>query len=92
MFVLTETLRASVGVAGRLVEAGDDRAVEAALTSACHAVEAYSAVAGAALLVHGGIGFTYEADIHFHLRRAYAAASLVGRPADLRAELVSLVG
>jgi alkylation response protein AidB-like acyl-CoA dehydrogenase len=35
-------------------------------------------VARAALQVHGGIGYTWEHDLHLRLRRAYADDALFG--------------
>jgi alkylation response protein AidB-like acyl-CoA dehydrogenase len=35
-------------------------------------------VAVDAMAVHGGIGYTYEHDLHLYLRRAYAGEGLFG--------------
>ena len=43
--------------------------------------EAYLRAAAENLHIHGGIGFTWEADPHLFLRRAQANASLLGGPA-----------
>ncbi|MFF2778162.1 acyl-CoA dehydrogenase family protein [Streptomyces sp. NPDC058052] len=40
------------------------------------------------LQVHGGMGFTWEADVHLHLKRAWVRAALV-LPADRAAEEVA---
>jgi alkylation response protein AidB-like acyl-CoA dehydrogenase len=42
--------------------------------------------------LHGGIGVTWEHDIHLYLRRATVDRGLFGGPADHRAELADLVG
>ena len=39
-------------------------------------------VAASALQVHGGIGFTYEHDLHFFLRRVTLDRMLYGAPED----------
>jgi alkylation response protein AidB-like acyl-CoA dehydrogenase len=58
--------------------------------SAC--AEAYSLAAAASVQIHGGIGFTFEADPHLHYRRARADAALFGEPAAQRAALARELG
>ena len=53
--------------------------------------EAYLRVAGQGILVHGGIGFTWEHDMHLYFKRAKANEMLLGDPSyhrDLVARLV----
>lgn len=83
MLVRTEIARAAVYAAAVTAEAAAD---EADVTGAC-VPDAYEA-AGAKLLaddaavrnardclqVHGGMGFTWEADVHLHLKRAWVRA------------------
>ena len=58
--------------------------------SAC--AEAYSLAAATNLQLHGGIGFTCEADPQLHYRRARADAALLGEPAAQRAALAQELG
>jgi alkylation response protein AidB-like acyl-CoA dehydrogenase len=58
--------------------------------SAC--AEAYSLAAATNLQIHGGIGFTYEADPQLHFRRARADAALLGEPGAERAALARELG
>jgi alkylation response protein AidB-like acyl-CoA dehydrogenase len=58
--------------------------------SAC--AEAYSLAAATNLQIHGGIGFTWEADPQLHYRRARADAALLGEPTVQRAELARELG
>jgi len=58
--------------------------------SAC--AEAYLLAASTNLQLHGGIGFTFEADPQLHYRRARADAALFGEPAEQRAELARELG
>ena len=44
-------------------------------------------VAGKAMQLHGGIGYTWESGIHVYLKRAALNRSLFGSPADHRREL-----
>jgi alkylation response protein AidB-like acyl-CoA dehydrogenase len=53
--------------------------------------EAYTRVAGNGIHVHGGIGFTWEHDMHLYFKRAKANEVLLGDPSyhrDLVARLV----
>ena len=49
-------------------------------------------VAAAALQVHGGIGFTWEHDLHFFLKRAKANAYAFGDPKWHRDRVAELAG
>ena len=49
-------------------------------------------VTAAALQVLGGIGFTWEHDIHFLLKRARVGAELLGDPRQHRERVACLVG
>jgi alkylation response protein AidB-like acyl-CoA dehydrogenase len=53
--------------------------------------EAFLQTAKDCIQLHGGTGFTWEHDAHLFLRRACADATLVGAPAQSRADLVPLV-
>lgn len=46
--------------------------------AALSAVEAYAATAGAAIQLHGAIGFTWEHELHMHFKRAVANRTLFG--------------
>ncbi|MGV0791178.1 acyl-CoA dehydrogenase family protein [Mycolicibacterium sp. XJ1819] len=61
-------------------------------TASCAAAYAKSAavdVAGTALQVHGGIGFTWEHDLHLLLRRIKVDAAMDGSVTEHRAALVA---
>ncbi|MFE5476187.1 acyl-CoA dehydrogenase family protein [Nocardia sp. NPDC056541] len=83
-----------VRVAGKLVEAAvRDQAREAAdaSTSASmaksYACAAAVDIAGKAMQLHGGMGYTWESGIHVYLKRAALNRSLFGSPARHRAAL-----
>ena len=68
---------------------------EAALAAAC--AKAYAGDCGrrvtrAALQVHGGIGFTWEHDLHFVLKRGEANAHTYGDGAEHRERIAALAG
>jgi alkylation response protein AidB-like acyl-CoA dehydrogenase len=91
MALQVQGVRAASYTAAMAADAG---AVDAA-TAACVAASYSSAVArelaGQALQLHGGIGFTWEHDLHLFLRRATADAVLYGDAALHRERLCSLV-
>lgn len=51
------------------------------------AVEAYAAAAGAAIQLHGAIGFTWELGLHLHFKRAMTCRSLFGTSKEHRRSL-----
>ena len=54
--------------------------------------DAYLTVAGEALHIHGGIGFTWEHDSHLYYRRAKTSALMLGTPALHRDRLAIASG
>ncbi|MFI1205345.1 acyl-CoA dehydrogenase family protein [Streptomyces sp. NPDC020883] len=62
----------------------------AAAKSACS--EAFSAVAGEMIQLHGGIGITWEHDAHRYFKRAHGSAQLLGTPAEHRRRLADELG
>jgi alkylation response protein AidB-like acyl-CoA dehydrogenase len=72
--------RAATYYAAMAVAAGADDAAEAASAAKAYATEAVARLAGEALQLHGGIGFTWEHDLHLYLRRAKANEVLFGDP------------
>ena len=54
---------------------------EAVHAAKSHIGEATSRIAGEALQIHGGVGFTWEYDVHVFLRRAKCNQALWGDPA-----------
>ena len=49
----------------------------AAATARVSATEAYEFAAAEAIQLHGGIGFTWEADCHLHYRRSRMLAQII---------------
>src|SRR5271168_3129733 len=81
MAVAVEAGRASLWAAAR------SRAASAA---AAYTKSAAAKVAGTALQVHGGIGFTWEHDLHLFLRRIKVDEAFNGSVAEHRAALLSV--
>ena len=84
-------LRIDVEIAAALVQAAvhtlstgtPERTITAA-RAAFWCVDRLRKVPEGALQVFGGLGFTWEHDIHLYLRRAATLASLLGEPARYR--------
>ena len=64
----------------------------AASMAKARASDAAWEVCKASIQVHGGIGFTWEHDLHFLLKRARAIGKLFGSAADHRERVASLSG
>ena len=86
MLVDIEVSRRLVADAVALVAAGGDTEIAAAMAKA-HATSTAVTVAGKAMQLHGGIGYTWESGIHAYLKRAALNRSLFGSPAAHRKKL-----
>jgi alkylation response protein AidB-like acyl-CoA dehydrogenase len=78
MHVLRETAWSSVLYAAAAVDQGVDGASEAGAIAKAHASRAAQRIAEGALQVLGGIGFTWEHDVHLPARRALACGRRFG--------------
>jgi alkylation response protein AidB-like acyl-CoA dehydrogenase len=82
-----------VSVARQLVNAAVEALADARDASAAasmaksYACAAAVDVAGKAMQLHGGIGYTWESGIHVYLKRALLNRSLFGSPAEHRRQL-----
>ena len=89
MAVGVEAGRATLWAAAlSLDDAPDDVRSRASWAAVAYAKSAASEVAGNALQVHGGIGFTWEHDLHLFLRRIKVDEAFDGSVAEHRAALV----
>lgn len=93
MLLLVESARSASYVAVQAAVSGsDDELRRAAGAAGSYCAEAYSTVAGEAIQLHGGIGFTWEHDAHRWFKRAHGSAQLFGTPAWHRARVADAVG
>ncbi|TDC83108.1 acyl-CoA dehydrogenase family protein [Actinomadura sp. 7K507] len=89
MLVQVESIRSMVLELADGIETGaGDRALVAATTMAWTA-EAVEEVAGGALQLHGGIGFTWEHDLHHYFKRCTVGALLLGTAGHHRAKIAA---
>ncbi len=76
LYVAVQAARAVVGEALAHPDAVSARRARLAAT------EAFSAVAGEAIQLHGGIAITWEHDMHLYFKRAHGSAQLLGSPRE----------
>jgi alkylation response protein AidB-like acyl-CoA dehydrogenase len=87
-----ECARGAVRAAAQALGADDPAARRAQVSSAVSfAGEACSRAAGTALQLHGGMGFTWEHDLHLLLRRVKTGELLGGSPRHHRSRLFDLM-
>jgi alkylation response protein AidB-like acyl-CoA dehydrogenase len=88
MLVLSESGRSATYYAAWAVEAdAADRSLAASMAKA-YVSDAYRKVAGDGIQVHGGIGFTWEHDMHLYFKRAKSSEVTLG-DATFHRELVA---
>jgi alkylation response protein AidB-like acyl-CoA dehydrogenase len=91
MYLDTESSRSAVYYAAwALQERAPDAAVAAAIAK-IYASDASRAVGNRGIQVHGGMGFTWENDIHLYYRRAKASETMLGDATFHREQLARLV-
>jgi alkylation response protein AidB-like acyl-CoA dehydrogenase len=92
MTVGVEAGRASLWAAALALDTAPDAdaRTRAASAAAAYAKSAAARAAGIALQVHGGIGFTWEHDLHLFLRRIKVDEAFNGTVAEHRAALVTV--
>jgi alkylation response protein AidB-like acyl-CoA dehydrogenase len=78
MLLQTESARSAAYFAAWAADADPDRLAEAAALAAAAAATGGREVTGSAIQAHGGIGFTWEADVHWLYKRAQLDAALLG--------------
>jgi alkylation response protein AidB-like acyl-CoA dehydrogenase len=78
MLLHTESARSTAYYAAWAVDAEPSRLREAGALAAAAAATAGREVAASAIQAHGGIGFTWEADVHWLYKRAEVDRALLG--------------
>ncbi|MCU1344794.1 MAG: hypothetical protein JWL70_1060, partial [Acidimicrobiia bacterium] len=91
LHISLEAMRAAAHYGALALGDGQPDAAEAVAVVGSYVKEAFSALCGEALQLHGGIGFTWEHDVHLFLRRAKVDQVLYGDPAWHRERLCQLV-
>jgi alkylation response protein AidB-like acyl-CoA dehydrogenase len=92
MLLEVEGSRSLVYWAGWALDNEPETGPRAASMAKAYAGDAGFRVAASSLQVHGGIGFTYEHDLHFFLKRAHANAHAFGDSRWHRDRVADLAG
>jgi len=91
MLLTLEGMRAATHYAALAMSDGFDDAAEAVAVAGSYVGDAFPYACGEALQLHGGIGFTWEHDIHLFVRRARVDQVMYGDPAWHRERLCALL-
>ena len=91
MLLDTEKARATAAFAAWTADADPEQLAEAAAMAKASASQAGREVTASAIQAHGGIGFTWEADVHWLYKRAHVDASLLGGAKRHRAQIASIL-
>ena len=88
MMVKVESARSAVYYAACIADEDTDELKEAAAIAQAYCSEVFMHCAADAVQLHGGIGFTWEYDLHLFFKRARAMEHYLGSP-DYHRELVA---
>ncbi|WP_406098768.1 acyl-CoA dehydrogenase family protein [Streptomyces sp. NBC_01013] len=91
-YVLVESARSAALGAAFAADRDPGALPRAAAVAKSVCSEAFSAVAGEMIQLHGGIGITWEHDAHRYFKRAHGAGELFGPAAHHRARLAAGLG
>ena len=91
MLVALERARATGYFAALAIAEDDDRRAAAASTARIAAADCQRLLAKEGIQIHGGIGYTWEHDMHLYVRRVKTDAQLLGTEAEQRARLADLL-
>jgi alkylation response protein AidB-like acyl-CoA dehydrogenase len=92
MAILLETARAAIRRAVAAMTSGSvDEQLEWCAIAKSYVGDAYVELTRLAVQCHGGVGFTWEFDVHLYLKRARLSQQLYGNPAFHRAHLARLL-
>lgn len=92
MLLQVEAARSAAYHAASVAAEGSTELPVAAALAAAYCSGAFTHAAKENIQIHGGIGYTWEHDAHFYLKRAKTSEQLFGDPAMHRARLADLVG
>jgi alkylation response protein AidB-like acyl-CoA dehydrogenase len=90
MLLQTESGRSAAYFAAWAADADPERLPEAAALAAAATADGGREVTASAIQAHGGIGFTWEADVHWLYKRAQLDAALLGGSGRHRAALARI--
>jgi alkylation response protein AidB-like acyl-CoA dehydrogenase len=89
--ILQEAASALTSNAAQMLAADAEQRASSASSAKFYACDAYAAIAGDAVQLHGGIGFTWEHDCHLFLKRAKLNQVLFGSAIEHRERVARIV-
>jgi alkylation response protein AidB-like acyl-CoA dehydrogenase len=91
MLLWTESSRSAIYFAAWAFDAEPENAARVVSTAKIYTSDASREVANRGVQVHGGIGFTWEHDLHLHYKRSKASEILFGDASHHRAQVADRV-
>ncbi|MCU1484146.1 MAG: Acyl-CoA dehydrogenase [Actinomycetia bacterium] len=92
MYLSVERATSLCWFAALTIAEDDPRRAEAAHLAKAAVGECQRLVVGEGLQLHGGVGYTWEHDLHFLLKRAKAGDALFGNATSHRSALATMLG
>ena len=93
MYVMLESARSAAYYAAWAIDSDQAEAHQSACLAKAYCSDAFSKIAGEGIQIHGGMGFTWEADPHFYYKRAKASELAFGDPVWNREQAaIALIG
>src|ERR1700704_2488471 len=92
MLIALERARATSYFAALTIAEDDARRALATSTAKAAAGDCAALLAKEGIQIHGGIGYTWEHDMHLYVRRVKSNAILLGNAAHHRARVADLIG
>jgi alkylation response protein AidB-like acyl-CoA dehydrogenase len=92
MMVQVEAAKSAAWYAACVADQDGEELSEAAAIAKSYCCDAFYDCAASAIQLHGGVGYTWEHDVHLYFKRARASATLLGSPAWQRERLLRVLG
>ena len=92
MFVALERARATAYFAAATIAEEDDRRALAVAMAKAATGDAQRLIAQESIQTMGGIGYTWEHDMHLYVKRAKTGDALLGTSSDHRARVARMIG
>lgn len=92
MLLRVESARSAAYYAGWAASVEEPEVPAVASLAKAYCSDAYFHCAAEAIQIHGGVGFTWEYDVHLHFKRARSTESFLGSPAHHRERVAQRIG
>ena len=92
MMIELESARSAAYYAACIADEGGDELASVASLAKAYCSDTYFRCAADCLQIHGGVGFTWEYDVHLYFKRARATEQLLGAPSWHRERVAQEIG